>query len=124
MSEKTVARLAKICGMLGSAHEGERASAALMATQILSDLDLSWETLIVAAFSHRPEPEQITYDDKRAPGWHLGYSRWLILNRGDKLGPWEMQFLNSLATRYADARLTEKQTKHFIFIAEKFGLEV
>lgn len=119
----TVDKLAKICGMLGSSHDGERASAALLATQILSDLDLSWRDLVCAAFSKTPPPPEIRYDD-RHPGWHVGYCQWLIINKADSLPQWEMEFLTSLGTRYAHLSLTEKQASVFTRIARKHGLEV
>jgi hypothetical protein len=40
-------RLVKFLGMLGSEHDGERASAARMADDLRQSLDLSWENLIV-----------------------------------------------------------------------------
>lgn len=42
-------RLRKICGMLGSTHAGERAAAALKATEILRAAGLSWAQVIAPA---------------------------------------------------------------------------
>jgi hypothetical protein len=42
-------RLIKLLGMLGSAHEGERANAALKVEQHRAELDLAWPELIVLA---------------------------------------------------------------------------
>jgi hypothetical protein len=39
-------RLVKLLGMLGSAHDGERASAGLLATRLLRDRGLSWDDLL------------------------------------------------------------------------------
>lgn len=39
-------RLRKICGLLSSAHSGERAAAALKATEILRERGLAWEEII------------------------------------------------------------------------------
>ena len=39
-------RLAKICGLLGSNHAGERASAALKATALLQEAGLTWEAFV------------------------------------------------------------------------------
>jgi hypothetical protein len=41
-----VERLAKLCGMFGSAHDGERASAAAMADKLVRSLGLSWGEII------------------------------------------------------------------------------
>ena len=45
----TVDRLAKLCGMLGSAHDGERAAAAMKATAMLQSLGMTWRELVEAA---------------------------------------------------------------------------
>lgn len=120
---KTIDKLAKICGMLGSAHDGERASAALLASQILEDLDISWRDLVMTAFAGKPEARTIDYDD-RPPGWHVGYCQWLVNNRADALSKWDMSFLTSLTSRYARIRLTKKQADCFVKLAAKHGLEV
>lgn len=38
-----VDRFRRICGLLGSEHDGERASAALKATAMLKDAGMTWE---------------------------------------------------------------------------------
>ena len=40
-------KLAKICGMLGSAHAGERDAAALKATALLVEMGSTWEKVIL-----------------------------------------------------------------------------
>lgn len=122
-ANKTIDKLAKICGMLGSAHDGERASAALLASQIIDDLDMSWREIILSAFSSKEEPKNIDFDD-RPVGWHVGYCKWLIVNRGDALSKWDMGFLTSLAGKYARSRLTKKQADCFVRVASQHGLEV
>jgi hypothetical protein len=42
----TIERLARIAGMLGSAHEGERATAAEMASAMLKAMGLTWSEVI------------------------------------------------------------------------------
>jgi hypothetical protein len=39
-------RLAKLCGMLGSNHDGERAAAGLKADQLVRNLGLTWADII------------------------------------------------------------------------------
>jgi len=46
LDTRTAERLAKICGMLGSNHEGERASAASLADKFVRDLGLTWRDII------------------------------------------------------------------------------
>jgi hypothetical protein len=47
ITESELARLFKILGMLGSAHDGERAAAALKATAWLTEHATSWQALIL-----------------------------------------------------------------------------
>jgi hypothetical protein len=42
-------RLAKLCGMLGSNHDGERAAAGLKADQLVRNLGLTWADVISGA---------------------------------------------------------------------------
>jgi hypothetical protein len=41
-----IEKLARIAGMLGSAHEGERATAAQMASAMLKAMGLTWTEVI------------------------------------------------------------------------------
>lgn len=42
MDALTLARFRKVCGMLASNHEGERAAAAVMATRLLKNSGKTW----------------------------------------------------------------------------------
>jgi hypothetical protein len=120
---KTIQKLVKICGMLGSAYDGERAAAALMATQIINDLDLSWEDVIVSAFSLKPQPKVIEYDGRGA-GWHVTYCAWLLNNKILDMSSWEVQFIQDLHIRYGSLKLTKKQSVVFVRIVKKYGVEM
>jgi hypothetical protein len=51
-------RLIKLLGMLGSAHDGERAAAGRKADELLRRYGLTWsDILLVAAASSAPPPE-------------------------------------------------------------------
>ncbi len=50
-------RLAKVCGMLGSSHQGERAAAALKATELLRDAGLTWAAFVRSRVE-TPRPAQ------------------------------------------------------------------
>lgn len=54
-------RLAKVCGLLGSDHDGERASAARAATAILLAAGLTWEQLILAELERDPTGEALAF---------------------------------------------------------------
>jgi hypothetical protein len=47
LSKATKQRLAKVCGLLGSAYAGERAAAAKMATDILHKEGITWEDVML-----------------------------------------------------------------------------
>jgi hypothetical protein len=48
LDQAAATRLAKLCGMLGSAHDGERAAAGLKADQLVRELGLTWRDVIIA----------------------------------------------------------------------------
>jgi hypothetical protein len=50
-------RLVKLCGLLGSAHDGERATAAAMADQLLRQNKLTWVDVIAIPKLLPPPPE-------------------------------------------------------------------
>lgn len=51
MNAKELSRLRKICGLLASDHDGERAAAALRATSILRAAGLTWLDIVFGATS-------------------------------------------------------------------------
>ena len=53
-------RLAKICGMFGSSQDGERASAAAKADELVRSYGLTWPDVIAPRFSRSTE-EQIGF---------------------------------------------------------------
>jgi hypothetical protein len=66
-------RLRKLCGMLGSAHDGERAAAGLKADQLVRQLGLTWQDVIVAP--------PIAPDPPRIRSWRAGESDWQRMAR-------------------------------------------
>jgi hypothetical protein len=48
VTPKLIARLAQLCGMFGSDHEGERANAAALADRLLRQLGLTWSDVLAA----------------------------------------------------------------------------
>jgi septal ring factor EnvC (AmiA/AmiB activator) len=70
MQKKDLARLNRILGLLGSDHPGERASAALAATNFLKKHDMTWDDVLGGAAQsaavlrrHRLDPSD---DDLKA----------------------------------------------------------
>jgi hypothetical protein len=71
-------KLARIAGMLGSVHEGERATAAQIATAMLKAMGLTWSEIINRALgdasSRQPHQGHPPANETRAPGSHRGSS--------------------------------------------------
>jgi hypothetical protein len=88
-------KLARICGMFGSAHAGERAAAALVADRMVRDHGLTWGQVITAARSHEPPPDSEIEQLIR-----------FALDRAAHLSDWERGFLTNIQGRW---HLTEKQ---------------
>ena len=95
VSSRDVERLGKLLGLLGSAHEGERANAAALADRQLRALGRDWRWLVERAFApapHAPAPPQAS-----DPGARI---MWLLSCRGF-LSAWELGFVQSI---HAQAR--------------------
>ncbi len=86
-------RLAKICGMFGSAHDGERAAAAALADNLIRSAGLTWHDVINLS----PKPPSVD--------WQIKVERCRI----GRLWPREQQFIETLL-RWR-GRPTEKQLK-------------
>ena len=98
------ARLVKLCGLLGSAHAGERAAAGLKADRLLVEHGVGWADLInTAGFpadlkssrraayperTGRPKPAELLREHQR--------QAWLLLACDCGWNEWERQFLSSI----------------------------
>ena len=73
-----IEKLARIAGMLGSEHEGERATAAQMASDMLKAMGLTWSEVIrrglSAATSRQAHEGQAPANETQAPSSNRGYS--------------------------------------------------
>src|SRR3546814_17944079 len=78
-------RLAKVCGLLGSDHDGERASAAVAATAIIRNAGLTWAQIIPGGAPDEAEPVD---DIDAALEFLLGI---------EIAGQWPQHFLASIA---------------------------
>src|SRR5262245_15992003 len=93
--------LAKIAGLLGSAPAGERAAAALKATELLRGLGLTWRGLVEAATA---QPASQRRDEPlTASEWYVGIIA--ILADPPHLYPRETEFLEQMARRTRFGRL-------------------
>ena len=126
---KAAEKLAKICGLLTSPHDGERAAAALLASQLIAGMGTSWRDVITSAFRVPPavasgttRKQEKTSEAKVSR--HVSYCNWLLVNKSKLLSDWDVEFLTSLAKKYRQSTLTEKQESMLACIARKHGLEI
>src|SRR3954469_13533270 len=96
---EAAAKLAKVCGMLGSDHDGERSAAAWQATRILRLHGKTWSDLFPAE-RQAPEPRRAS----NAPS-HVAATTAALQHLGH-LTAWELRFLRDIARR---SRLSPKQ---------------
>jgi hypothetical protein len=93
-----VTRLARVLGMLGSDHAGERDAAALMAEKIRRDAGVQWADLLVPKVV-RVEPP--------APA-DAAVDLQTCMARLDLLTEWEIRFVSSIRLK-PTSRLSPKQ---------------
>jgi hypothetical protein len=99
-----LARLAKLLGMLGSCHDGERANAGAAADRFLRDRGVTWPMVLgleEAPGRKRQEEQKRHRDD-------AGEMLDFCLDADQRLfNDWERTFLASISERHK--RLSEKQ---------------
>ena len=88
---KTVERLARICGLFGSDHPGERATAAFQANKLLRDRGLSWHDVIIV-------PQQPTGAASASASDFRDQIRFALANL-DLLSRWEHGFILGIFKR-------------------------
>ena len=101
LDPSTADKLAKLCGLFSSDHDGERASAAAMANKLIRQRGLTWQQIILP---------------KRAPD-SIEAMIDAALDHGDGiLSCWEEGFLRGIRGRQ---HLTEKQLTKLDAITSK-----
>ncbi len=92
LDPQAAVRLAKLCGMLGSIHPGERANAALQAHKLVQSLGLTWRDVICV--SNGPLTHHLPHDWQRMAK--------VCRERAHCLTPKEFSFVsNMLLARFA-----------------------
>jgi hypothetical protein len=89
-------RLAKLCGLFGSDHAGERANAAAVADRLVRQAGLRWLDVVL------PAPPRFEREIKAVRD-----AAEFCRRHPQRLSPWERQFLDSIADR--PGRLSDKQ---------------
>ena len=107
LDPRTADMLAKLCGLFSSDHDGERASAAQKADQLIRSRGLTWRQIIFAADPHDTQSTEELIN--------------FALAAGDVLTDWERDFLYSI--RSWPKPLTEKQSRMLKAIVAKVSAE-
>ena len=110
-------RLARILGMLGSEHAGERAAAAAKATALLKSAGLTWADF--TDLLRHPLPALIRTPLRRSDEFDHIDAAEAALDSGTRLTKWEAGFLESMADYPV---LSEKQEFWLKAICRKCGV--
>ena len=112
LDPSTADRLAKLCGMFGSNHDGERASAAAMADSLVRRLNMTWHEVISSSpptsssrptsSRARPCPRSDCSDLSIEELFHYA----LLAEADGQLNSWERRFLINICGR---RKPTERQ---------------
>jgi hypothetical protein len=89
LDPRTLDRLAKLCGMFGSAHAGERANAARMADELVRVSGVTWFDVIRVNKAAVADDELVPYD-------HAERLTRFAVKHAHVLTPWEANFAHSL----------------------------
>ena len=116
MDEQQRTRLVRLCGMLGSAFDGERANAGQMADNLVKSMGTTWDKVIGGGVVYR---DRVVY---RAPEVNTSTVEGMvsfILTSGILVTAWEEGFLADIGDR---SRLSEKQERILRGLFEKAKL--
>ena len=105
-------RLTKLCGLLTSSHDGERANAAALASRLLTDCGLTWADLVARAFQAPQPPAQLPPHAQ-----HIRDVQW-ALRFQNRLTDRERKFLTDIGRC---RRISAKQAAWLDGIVRKLG---
>jgi hypothetical protein len=105
-------KLTKILGLLGSAHSGERASAALKADELVRAAGLTWADVI--------NVPPVAADAPRIRAWRSTSTDWQKMaqfahERRHRLGRWEHEFIWSMLNWKGEPSEKQQDTLASIF---------
>lgn len=83
-------RLARVLGMLGSAHDGEALAAARQAERLRAEAGLTWNEIVIPRPAAPPQARQVK---------SVTDAIRFVLQHGDLLTAWERDFVRSIATQ-------------------------
>ncbi len=89
-------KLVKICGMLGSDHDGERASAAKLADDMLRALGLTWDAVIAPKSLQAPKPAENPFRAKAEAERMTWRTKAAVVATSSRVSAWERDFAKDL----------------------------
>jgi hypothetical protein len=114
-SPEFIEKLYKICGLLGSDHDGERAAAALKASRMLQGASLTWSDVLKPSEPSAP-PTETPETYSRLNDIHPGDLMAECIRWRRVLTDWQQNFLLNVNRRLTPP--TEKQLSVLRAIAE------
>lgn len=127
-------KLARVCMMLSSPNDGERASAALLASQMLAKSGQTWEDLIARASRITPAPRKQArrFEPANARchsqryGWEAGDLIGEISRKGQYVNGNHQRFVEMLKQRgtHGPLTLSDGQWDMLKAIADAAGVEL
>ena len=108
---ETRERLAKLCGMFGSDHDGERAAAALKADQIVRQNGFTWHDVIMLPRHETPRYDDQLSDVQKMAAFCNAHRR--------KLNAKECDFIRAMLSWRGDP--SEKQLKWLVDLFVRVG---
>ena len=95
LDPRSIERLVKLLGMLGSNHDGERAAAALKANALVRDHGLVWSDIIPTPHAdRRPNDARAKNQDDQKVDWRI--MRDFCAQRSHLLRPREQEFIDHI----------------------------
>lgn len=129
LDEDDLKTFIRICGRLGSDHDGECVAAAKAATKFLTKRKLTWEEILTP--SERPMMvASVTPDDDRSfdPPPKISWvtaARLCLENPAGLKGDREREFLSSLIRQWSYKKtLSDKQEPWLLDICQRCGVAV
>jgi len=89
-------RLVKICGMLGSDHDGERAAAGKLAHDMLRGLGLGWDDVITPKSLRAPHPAENPFRAKYEAERMAWRTKAAVVATSSRVSAWERGFAEDL----------------------------
>lgn len=118
LPEPVRAKLSKICGRLASPHDGERATAAAMASRVLSEHGITWSDVFdgIDVGSYTVPRASPPASPRIYHAFVVAALLRAVATRPDLLTDWELKFCEGIESR---ATLSVKQARTLVNLCDK-----